>query len=76
MHNLKPRMWPRRAVASLSLVTIFIATCNVSAQDDSPLSLESIEIPQAQRQLCFGFTDVSDTNALAVCDALNLESEC
>ncbi|MGY8785799.1 MAG: hypothetical protein ACKVIB_10395, partial [Pseudomonadales bacterium] len=66
-------MWPRRAVASLSLVTIFIATSNVSAQDDSPLSLESIEIPQAQRQLCFGFTDVSNTNALAVCDALNLD---
>ena len=66
-------MWPRRAVTSLSLVTILIAACNLSAQDDSPLSLESIDIPQAQRQLCFGFTDVNDTNALAVCDALNLD---
>ncbi len=73
MHNSKPRMWPRRAVTSLSLVTILIAACNLSAQDDSPLSLESIDIPQAQRQLCFGFTDVNDTNALAVCDALNLD---
>jgi len=73
MHNPKPRMWPRQAIASLSLVMIFIAACNVSAQDDSPLSLESIEIPQAQRQLCFGFSNVSDTNALDVCDALNLD---
>ena len=73
MHNRKPRIWPRRTVASLSLVTILIAACNVSAQDDNPRSLESIEIPQAQRQLCFGFTDVGDTNALAVCDALNLD---
>ena len=73
MHNPKPRMWPRQAIASLSLVMVFIAACNVSAQDDSPLSLESIEIPQAQRQLCFGFSNVSDTNALDVCDALNLD---
>ena len=73
MDNRKPRIWPRRTVASLSLVTILIAACNVSAQDDNPRSLESIEIPQAQRQLCFGFTDVGDTNALAVCDALNLD---
>ena len=73
MHNPKPRMWPRQAIASLSLVMIFIAACNVSAQDDSPLSLESIEIPRAQRQLCFGFSNVSDTNALDVCDALNLD---
>ena len=73
MHNRKPRMWPRRTLASLSLVSTLIAAGNVSAQDDSLLSLESIEIPQAERQLCFGFTDVSDSNALAICDALNLD---
>jgi tetratricopeptide (TPR) repeat protein len=55
------------------LVSTLIAAGNVSAQDDSLLSLESIEIPQAERQLCFGFTDVSDSNALAICDALNLD---
>lgn len=42
-------------------------------QGDEPLSIDNIEIPQAQRQLCFGFSDVSDAKALAVCDALNLD---
>tara|TARA_B110000858_G_scaffold193601_1_gene246469 strand:+ start:18484 stop:20529 length:2046 start_codon:yes stop_codon:yes gene_type:complete len=65
-------MWPRRSVASLGLLTILILACKVSAQNDDALSINSIEIPQAQRQLCFGFTDVSDPKALAVCDALNL----
>lgn len=40
------------------------------AQDDS-LSIDNIEIPEAQLPLCFGFTDVADPKALAVCDALN-----
>ena len=44
----------------------------LSAQDDA-LSLESIEIPEAQLPLCFGFSDITDSNALAICDALNLE---
>ena len=73
MHNRKPRMWPRRTLASLSLVTLLVLAYNVSAQDDGALSLGSIEIPQAQPQLCFGFTDVSDPKALAVCDAMNLD---
>lgn len=72
MRNPKAKLWPRPSVVSLSLLTILILTCKVSAQDDDALSIDSIEIPQSQRQLCFGFTDVSDLKALAVCDALNL----
>ncbi len=55
------------------MATILIAANNSFAQDDDPLSLDNIEIPQAQRQLCFGFADVEDPQALAVCDALNLD---
>jgi len=55
------------------MTTILIAANNSFAQDDDPLSLDNIEIPQAQRQLCFGFADVEDPQALAVCDALNLD---
>lgn len=54
------------------LTWLSLALCSsLFAQDDS--LLDSIEIPQAQRPLCFGFTDVSDPKALAVCDALNLD---
>ena len=55
------------------MAAILIAANNGFAQDDDPLSLGNIEIPQAQRQLCFGFADVEDPQALAVCDALNLD---
>jgi len=48
-----------------------LASCaRLYAQDDS-LSIDNIEIPEAQLPLCFGFTDVADPKALAVCDALN-----
>ena len=66
------RRHSRQLFASLSMTAILIAANNGFAQDD-PLSLGNIEIPQAQRQLCFGFTDVEDPQALAVCDALNLD---
>lgn len=53
-------------VASMGL-----ASCaSLYAQDDS-LSIDNIEIPEVQLPLCFGFTDVTDPKALAVCDALN-----
>ncbi len=53
------------AIASLALQA-------VHAQDDSSLGIGDIELPQQRLPLCFGFTDVSETQALAVCDALNL----
>ncbi len=63
---------PRVRLASLGLVAILFGA-SVYAQDDESLSIDNIEIPQSQRQLCFGFSDVSDPKALAVCDALQLD---
>lgn len=42
------------------------------AQDDFPTEIDDIEIPQQRLPLCFGFSDIGDERALAVCDALNL----
>lgn len=42
------------------------------AQNDSGSGLDSIQIPQQRLPLCFGFTGISNDNALAVCDALDL----
>ena len=64
---------PLRIVAGLSLILILLASSHSLAQDDAPLSIENFEIPQPQQQPCFGFTDVNNLRALAVCDALNLE---
>jgi len=44
-----------------------------STGDPNSLSLESIEIPEANLPLCFGFSDLSDLRALAICDALDLK---
>ena len=73
MNNPKPNMWLLRTLANLSLVTLLFSVSNIFAQDDADLSLENFEVPQAQPQLCFGFRDVSDPRALAVCDAMNLD---
>jgi len=72
MQHGQPSVFSRSIFASLCLVTILLGTNKALAQGDS-LSIDNIEIPPAQRQLCFGFSDVSDPSALAVCDALNLD---
>lgn len=59
----------RRLVLGLCIIPI-LASTNLIAQD---LSIDSIEIPQAPPELCFGFTDVSDPQALGVCGALNAD---
>ncbi len=45
----------------------------VFAQDDLPIDLDELELPEQRLPLCFGFSDISDFRALAVCDALNLK---
>ncbi|PCJ22628.1 MAG: hypothetical protein COA96_13885 [SAR86 cluster bacterium] len=66
-----------RAILSAALFTCFFVAYFIStpsfAQDDSSLSLGSIEIPEARLPLCFGFRDIANLRALAICDALNLE---
>ncbi len=63
----------RRNSASVGLLILFLLTNTANSQNDEPLSIDTIEIPQAQRPLCFGFSDVSDLRALAICDALHLD---
>jgi tetratricopeptide (TPR) repeat protein len=46
---------------------------SISAQDDSLSDIDAIEIPEARRPLCFGFSDIEIQNALAICDALELD---
>ena len=49
---------------------------SILAQDDSTLSidsLDSIEIPDLLRPLCFGFRDISERQALSICDALDID---
>ncbi|MCG8413389.1 MAG: hypothetical protein MI746_04130, partial [Pseudomonadales bacterium] len=43
------------------------------AQDDLSIDLDELELPEQRLPLCFGFSDISDFRALAVCDALNLK---
>lgn len=45
----------------------------LSAQDDPQLDIETVDIPEARLPLCFGFTDIANPNALAICDALELD---
>ena len=56
------------------LVACFVLlNVSSSAQDDLAIDIDTIEIPEARLPLCFGFSDVSDPRALAICDALNLK---
>lgn len=68
----KLNLLSRLALASFGVIMGLLPP-SVQSQDDDLLSIDNIEIPQTQRQLCFGFSDVSDPKALAVCDALNLD---
>ncbi len=60
----------------LNRMLVFVACLVIQhvaySQDDLPLDIGSIDIPEARLPLCFGFSDVSDLRALAICDALNL----
>jgi len=55
------------------LLFTFLYAPNIFAQDDLLLDLEAIEIPEARLPLCFGFSDIEIRNALAICDALELD---
>ena len=73
--NFKTGIFSRSLMTKrFSLVACFFLL-NVSsfAQDDLAIDIDSIEIPEARLPLCFGFSDVSDPRALAICDALNLK---
>jgi len=42
------------------------------AQDTDSQGLDGIQLPEERMPLCFGFSDIRNPRALAVCDALNL----
>ena len=54
----------------ISLVISVLLAKSVVAQDNEETSLEDIEIAESRTQLCFGFSDIKDARALAICDAL------
>ena len=60
----------RNLIKLLSITFFWFAALPVAAQDDSGLG--DIVIPRQQLPLCFGFRDVSDPSALAICAALYL----
>jgi len=61
------------------IACILVATqcLNALAQDNQDITiddqLDSLQIPQTQLPLCFGMVDITDTRALAICDALRLK---
>ena len=57
----------------ISLVISVLLAKSVVAQDNEETSLEDIEIAESRTQLCFGFSDIKDARALAICNALRLE---
>lgn len=57
----------------LSLVISIFLTDSVFAQNNEEISIEDIEIAESRTQLCFGFSDIEDARALAICNALRLE---
>lgn len=56
----------------LALVVSCLIGSAAVAQNDQDQGLADIAIPRESLPLCFGFSDVQDAQALAVCDALNL----
>ncbi|MEX2469171.1 MAG: hypothetical protein WD396_05385, partial [Pseudohongiellaceae bacterium] len=67
-------MWQRLRQTTPAFIAAIALLCSTPlfAQGDSDSGLDSFEIPQQRLPLCFGFTDIQDERALAVCDALNL----
>ena len=56
---------------SLLLVTSIFPILSFSQNDDE-LLIEDIKIEETSNQLCFGFSDIGDSRALEICDALEL----
>ncbi len=43
----------------LAALLLLLAPLYLSAQDDSLLGIDAVEIPEARLPLCFGFSDVT-----------------
>ena len=56
---------------SLLVVTSILPILSFSQNGDE-LLIEDIKIEETSNQLCFGFSDIGDSRALEICDALEL----
>ena len=56
---------------SLLLVTSILPILSFSQNGDE-LLIEDIKVEETSNQLCFGFSDIGDSRALEICDALEL----
>ena len=61
-----------RTRLSLILAWFFFPILGFSQNDDE-LSIEDITIEETSSQLCFGFSDIGDSRAVEICDALQLQ---
>ena len=57
----------------LAALLLLLAPFYLNAQDNLQLDIDAFEISEASLPLCFGFSDVTNPNALAICDALDLD---
>lgn len=56
----------------ITLLLCFYIPDFLYGQDDPPLSIDNIELPENLLPLCFGISDINELRALAICDALNI----
>lgn len=59
-------------ILSLSLA-IGLSSASLAQSDVDLADLGDLRLPDIQQPLCFGFRDIEDPRALAVCDALDLD---
>ncbi|MFN3164375.1 MAG: hypothetical protein ACE37N_13075, partial [Pseudohongiellaceae bacterium] len=66
--------WRRCLLAAFCAVLYLTLTgpAHGQDQDNSGQGLDGIQLPEGRMPLCFGFSDIRNPRALAVCDALNL----
>lgn len=57
-----------------SVFTLVLALSSPAfGQDDTDILLEQLNLPELRLPRCFGFSDITELQALAICDALNLD---
>ena len=69
--NLKFKLMTRNSLG-LILAWCFFPALSFSQNGDE-LSIEDIKIEETSNQLCFGFSDIGDSRAVEICDALQLQ---
>jgi len=63
-----------KLIVPIGIICLATASSITLAQQDPGDDLSNIPINTPQLPLCFGFSDISDPRALAICDALNVKA--